>query len=230
MTVPAATDARPTDLPERTARLLVVDRSVLLAEAIASAAIAAGYEDVQVVSGAGLARRLMNERQPTIALIDLALASANGFELLQGIQRDFPGTGVVLIVDETYDQSLAVEALVTGAAGLVYRSQGIASLLRVLEVVHKGDTAIPRHLTGLLLHALRQRPVQQHGRVQLSTRQREVLRLVARGLTDRDISEALNISMTTVRSHLRIIFEKTATANRTAAALWANAYFDERVV
>ncbi len=189
--------------------------------------MAAGYEDTQVASGAGLARRVMNEPQPTIVLVDLALASTNGFELLQGIQRDFLDARVVLIVDDAMYQPLALEGLVIGASGLVYRNQGIASLLRVLQVVDGGDVAIPRDVTALMLHALRQRPVQHHSRVQLSTRQREVLELVARGLTDRDISEELRISMTTVRSHLRVIFEKTSTGNRTAAALWANAYLDE---
>jgi DNA-binding NarL/FixJ family response regulator len=208
--------------PERPARLLIVDRSVLLAEAIASAAVGAGYEDARVVSSTEVARQLLSVRQPTVALIDLLLAAANEFELLRGIQNDFPETCVVLIVEDTVHQPL-----VLGASGLVYRSQGIASLLRVLEVVCGGDTAIPRDVTGLLLQALRQRPAQPRGRVQLSTRQKDVLQLVARGMTDKDISEELQISMTTVRTHLRAIFEKTATGNRTAAALWASVYFGE---
>src|SRR5690606_11207779 len=102
-------------------------------------------------------------------------------DLLLGIGRDFPDTRVVLIADDSSDQQRAVDALVVGAAGLVYRSQGVASLLRVLDVVRGGDTAIPRHLTTLLLAALRKRPHRLSDSVQLSTRQREVLRLVARG-------------------------------------------------
>lgn len=207
--------------------MLIVDRSVLLAEAIASAALGAGYVEARVVAGAEVARRVVSERPPTVALIDLLLAAANGFDLLQGILRDAPDTCVALIVDDAVYQPLAVEALVLGASGLVYRSQGIGSLLRVLQVVCDGDSAIPRDVAGLLLQALRQRPLHKPGRAQLSARQQDVLRLVALGLTDRDISGELQISMTTVRTHLRAIFEKTATANRTAAALWASVYFDE---
>lgn len=227
MIVPAESNTRPTGPAKRPDRLLIVDRSALLAEAIANAALGAGYEDAWVVSSVELARRLMRERRPTVVLIDLVLASANGFELLHGILRDFPEICLALIVDDTIYQPLAVEALVLGASGLVYRSQGIASLLRVLEVACGGDSAIPRNVAGLLLQALRQRPTHQFGRAQLSARQQDVLRLVARGLTDKDISDELHISLTTVRSHLRAIFEKTATANRTAAALWASVYLDE---
>lgn len=207
--------------PSRSDRLLIVDRNVLLADAIAAAATAAGYGGVQVVSSTGQALRIVPGNAVSLILADLELAAGDDFRLLRQLHSLRADVDVVLIVDDSYVQQQAVDALVIGAAGLVYRSQGISSLLRVLDVVRAGDTAIPRHLAGLLLEALRQRPVHQSGKVQLSARQQEVLRLVARGLTDRDISEALHISMTTVRSHLRVIFEKTETGNRTAAALWA---------
>ena len=207
--------------PSRSDRLLVVDRNLLQAEAIASAALAAGYGSAQVVNSTDRSLRILQRQSATLVLADLALAAMDDYHLLREVQREHPESRVVLIVGDGYDQRRAVDALVVGAAGLVYRTQGVASLLRVLDVVRSGDTAIPRHLTGLLLEALRQRPVQSSGTVQLSARQQEVLRLVAKGLTDRGISEALHISMTTVRSHLRVIFEKTETGNRTAAALWA---------
>src|SRR5690606_24442499 len=137
--------------------LLIVERNVLLAEAIGTAATNAGFHDARVVTGTGPAQALMRAFPPQIVLADLELAAVNGFELLRGIRQDFPATRVVLIADETSDRQRAVDALVAGAAGLVYRSQGVASLLRVLDVVHNGETAIPRHLTALLLDALRKR-------------------------------------------------------------------------
>jgi two-component system, NarL family, response regulator DevR len=224
-----STDPVQADPPSRHERLLIVDRNVLLADAIASAAVAAGYGDAQVVNSVDVALRLMPARVPSLVLADLELAARNDFHLLRQIQRQYAGTNVILIVDDSYNQHLAVDALVIGAAGLAHRSQGIASLLRVLDVVRGGDAAIPRHLAGLLLDTLRRRPVQQAGIVQLSARQQEVLRLVAQGLTDRDISERLHIALTTVRSHLRVIFEKTETGNRTAAALWAGIHLPDNV-
>ena len=222
-----STDPVQVDPPSRHDRLLVVDRNVLLADAIASAALAAGYGDAQVVNGVDVALRLMHTRAPSLVLADLELAARNDFHLLRQIHRQYADTHVVLIVDDTYDQHQAVDALVIGAAGLAYRSQGIASLLRVLDVVRGGDAAIPRHLAALLLEVLRQRPVHQAGSVQLSARQQEVLRLVAQGRTDREISEKLHIGLTTVRSHMRAIFEKTETGNRTAAALWAGIHLSD---
>ena len=227
MSVPVSVKSVEVDPPSRHDRLLIVDRNVLLADAIASAATVAGYGDAQVVSGAAMALRMMETRASSLVLADLELAALNDFRLLRQIHRQYAGTNVVLIVDDSYNQHQAVDALVIGAAGLAYRSQGIASLLRVLDVVRGGDAAIPRHLASLLLDVLRQRPVHQSGSVQLSPRQQEVLRLVAQGLTDRDISEKLHIGLTTVRSHLRVIFEKTETGNRTAAALWAGIHLPD---
>lgn len=208
-------------------RLLIVERHVLLAEAIAAAAGGAGYGETRVVSDAAMALRIMQTSPPDIVLANLGVVAGDGFDFLTSISGSYPETRVVLIVDDAHDQREAVDALVAGADGLVYRSQGITSLLRVLDVVRRGETAIPRHLTGLILETLRLRPPQHPGMAQLSARQREVLKLVAQGLTDRDISEELHISMTTVRSHLRAIFEKTGTGNRTAAALWAGAHLPD---
>lgn len=227
MSASISPDAASIPPPSRDDRLLIVDRNVLQADAIAGAAMTAGYGSAQVITSTGNALRILQSSAISLVLADLELAAGDDFNLLRQLHRLYPDVAVVLIVDDSYNQHQAVDALVSGAAGLAYRSQGIGSLLRVLDVVRSGDTAIPRHLAGLLLEALRQRPVHQPGKVQLSSRQQEVLRLVAQGKTDRDISEALHISMTTVRSHLRVIFEKTETGNRTAAALWAGIHLPD---
>jgi DNA-binding NarL/FixJ family response regulator len=155
------------------------------------------------------------------------MAADNDFELLQGLSADFPKVRVIVMMDDACNPHLAVDALMFGAAGLACRDLGVASLLRVIDLVRQGETAVPRRLNGLLVTTLRQRPMHPAGKVQLSARQRQVLSMVAKGATDKEISEALHISLTTVRSHLTAIFEKTETVNRTAAALWANAYIDE---
>lgn len=208
-------------------RLLIIDASVLLADSIASAVLSAGYGTVQSAPNSCIAIELMAQSTPTMVLAALELVANNDFELLQSIATDFPQARVVVMMDGASDLQLAVDALLFGADGLVCRDLGIASLLRVLDLVREGETAVPRRLTGLLVNTLRQRPMRPAAKVQLSTRQSEVLKMVAKGATDKDISKALHISLTTVRSHLTAIFEKTETVNRTAAALWASAYIDE---
>lgn len=221
--IDSLTVARPKDRE----RLLLIDDSVLLSESIASAALNAGYGSAQVAPNRCTAVRLMTQRPPTMVLCDLVMATDNDFELLQGVATDYPKVRVIVMMDGSCDPHLAVDALLFGAAGLACRDLGIASLLRVLDLVRQGETAVPRRLNGLLVNTLRQRPMRPAGEVQLSARQREVLQMVAKGASDKDISKALHISLTTVRSHLTAIFEKTETGNRTAAALWASAYIDE---
>jgi DNA-binding NarL/FixJ family response regulator len=213
--------------PKDRERLLIIDTSVLLADSIASAVLAAGYGEARVAHCPNLALRLMGQRAPTMVLADLGLATDNEFELLQALAAEFSQARVIVMMDGEDDPQLAVDALLYGAAGLACRNLGVESLLRVLDLVREGETAVPRRLNRLLVNTLRQRPMRPAGKVQLSARQREVLMMVAKGATDKDISEALHISLTTVRSHLTAIFEKTETVNRTAAALWASAYIDE---
>lgn len=212
---------------KRHERLVVADSTTLLAEAIATAALAHGYGNARVASGSANLLRLIDQCPPTLLLADIDLAARDDFSLLRSISERAPDIKVVLMIDGRMEPNLAVEALVHGVDGLACRDQGISSLLRVLDLVRSGEVVVPRHLTALLVQTLRQRPARHAGAVQLSTRQREVLRLLATGATDKDICRQLNISLTTVRSHLAAIFEKTETGNRTAAALWASTYLDQ---
>lgn len=213
--------------PRRLERMTVLHHDTFLAEAIASAARSEGYTMVNVVSTCGAAYDEIRKTNATLLLACLDLLASNDFDMLHLVIENSPETKVVTLADGASDPHLAVEALALGASGLACRDQGIQSLFRVLDLVRDGETVVPRHLTGSLVGALRNRRTKSHPAVHLSSRQREVLRLVARGATDKDICEELNISLTTVRSHLAAIFERTQTGNRTAAALWANAYLDD---
>lgn len=224
---PIQIDSLSVTRPKARERVLVIERSVLLAEAVANSVVGAGYGEAQVSPSPVAAVRLLSQRPFTMVLVDLLLAVQDDFDLLQVLSTDFPQARVVVMMDDVCDPHVAVDALLFGADGLACRDLGIASLLRVLDLVRQGEIAIPRRLNGLLVNTLRQRPSRQAGNVQLSVRQRQVLGMVAKGATDKDICEALHISLTTVRSHLTAIFEKTETGNRTAAALWASAFLDE---
>jgi DNA-binding NarL/FixJ family response regulator len=136
---------------------------------------------------------------------------------------------IVVMLRETHsdDVDLVVRAFVNGAVGLVSKDRGVDSLMKVLEVVRQGEAAIPRWVARAVVDALRFGPALMEQQAGLSPRQRQVLALVARGLTDRQIARQLNITAPTVRSHLEAIFEKTRTTNRTAAARWATQYLIE---
>ena len=205
----------------RVDRLLIVDRDVLLADALAAAAEDAGFSDVQVIAGAEMVPRYVQKQPPTVLLAGLDLAIKQDCRLLGAVKRESPASRVVLIVDDSHDEGPVIEGLVAGARGVVYRNQGMDSLLRVLEVVRGGGVAIPRCLSEAMLEALRQRPVERLVEVQLSERQRAVLDLAGRGLSDKEIGDELMISPATVRSHMKSIFEKIGVNNRVDATHWA---------
>ena len=213
--------------PRSLERLMLVYGDTLLGEAIASAARSDGYGAVSVVPDAGTVLGTLCQEAPTLVLGEIGLLALNDFDLLHILMENAPAARVVAVCNGDGESLLAIDALAHGAAGLACRNQGITSLFRVLDLVRDGETTVPRHLTAALVHSLRQRPMRTPNTAQLSARQRDVLRLVARGATDKDICQQLNISLTTVRSHLAAIFEKTATGNRTAAALWANTFLDD---
>lgn len=226
-TSPVAEATLPVDEPT----LLVVDNHVLMAEAIAAAAMRAGYSDVRIAASVAECHRILNTGwRPAAILIDMELARPNGFEALEDLAFRYPSVPLVVMFRETgpEDVDLEVSAFVNGAVGLVSKDRGVESLLRVLDVVRHGGAAIPRSISRAVVEALRLGPALVEKQADLSPRQREVLALIARGLTDREIALYLRISLPTVRSHIEAIFEKTATTNRTAAARWASMHLDER--
>ena len=213
------------------ATLLVVDNHVLMAEAIAAAALRAGYSDVRIAASVAECYRILNAGwRPAAILIDMELARPNELEALEDLTFQFPGIPLVVMFRESgpEDVDLEVQAFVNGAVGLVSKDRGVESLLRVLDVVRHGGAAIPRSISRAVVEALRHGPALVEKQARLSPRQREVLALIARGLTDREIALYLHISLPTVRSHIEAIFEKTGTTNRTAAARWASMHLDER--
>jgi len=213
--------------PKRDESLMVLHSDVLLAESVAGAATSDGYGEVSVMHTGGEVFRALRQEAPTLLLAELELAAENDFDIVHLMTENVPQLRSTVVVDGSADPQMALDALVHGVHGLACRDRGVASLFRVLDLVRSGETVVPRHMTGHLVRSLRQRPVRTNPTARLSARQRDVLRLVAQGATDRDICDQLNISLTTVRTHLAAIFEKTKTGNRTAAALWANAYLDE---
>ena len=210
--------------------LLIADDHTLLAEAVASAALRGGYSEARVASSVREIYQLLNSGwKPAVCLIELELIRPNDFEALEEIGSRAPEVPVVVMYRETdaKNSDLILRAFVQGAVGLVSKDRGVDSLMRVLEVVRQGEAAIPRSMALAVVEALRYGPPLMEQEVGLTERQRQVLALVARGLTDRQIARQLAISAPTVRSHLEAIFEKTHTANRTAAARWASLHLDE---
>jgi DNA-binding NarL/FixJ family response regulator len=183
-------------------------------------------DDLLVVAEAGdgeEAVRLARQHVPDVALMDIAMPGLNGIEATKEIKALSPNTAILILT--AYDDDQYVFALLeAGAAGYLLKNVRGRDLVKAIRAVHGGDS---------VLHPVIARKVIDHfaqsagslpelpGAVQLSDRELGVLRLAARGMSNRDIARDLHLSERTIQAHLSTIFTKMEVGSRTEAVVQA---------
>ena len=182
--------------------------------------------DVQVVAEAPSAEealRVAAEIKPDVMLIDIDLPGMNGLRLLRELRPRLPETKFVMLTVST-SQADVLEAVRLGAMGYLTKDLDADALLRSIRGVRDGDLAMPRRLAARTMRDLVEGVggrAMEHGTLgleALSPREEEILRLLADGMTDREIGEALTISTRTVETHESNILRKLGSRNRAEAA------------
>jgi len=182
--------------------------------------------DLEVVAEASTAEEAVDralEVRPDILLLDIDLPGASGLNLLRDLGPRLPDTRIVLLTVSTAQRDVT-EAMRLGAAGYLTKDMNPDALMRAVRGVLQGDLAMPRRLAAStmrdLAEAARRRPGEgrTEGTATLTGREDEILRMLADGLTDREIGEALSISTRTVESHVGNILRKLDARNRADAA------------
>ena len=210
-------------------RVLLADDHVLVREGTRE--LLEHEEDIRVVAEASdgqQAVQLASELQPDVVIIDAAMPGINGVDATRRIRALSPGTAVLLL--SAYDNDAYVFAsLEAGAAGYLLKSSQAKELIQAVRIVHSGGSALHPAIARRLVDRLvgsppagsdkgeRPRPLPEEP----SDREKEVLRLVARGWTNRDIARQLSIGLRTVQAHLSNVFSKTGTRSRTEAVVLA---------
>ncbi len=158
---------------------------------------------------AALAEVRAGEDDLDLVLLDLGLPGMDGFAALERLRRDHPAVPVVMLSasERARDVKRALDA---GAAGFIPKSTRGSVLLSALRLVLSGGVYVP----PLMLDAAEGAPAPD-----LTPRQVEVLRLMARGLTNKEISGVLGIAAGTVKTHIVRIYEVLDVSNRTEAAM-----------
>jgi two-component system response regulator NreC len=190
-------------------KLIIADDHVVVREGLT--ALIQDAPDMMVVGQAntGLeALDLIDRHKPHLALLDISMPYMTGLEAAAKIKSEHPQTPVVILTmhEET---AFFFEALRAGAAGYIMKGAASDELLKAIRVVCRGDIYLPPHLTGLLV----QNYLMTHQSAPppddpLTSREREVLKLIAQGMTNRKIAQQLTISINTVKSHRRQIYQK----------------------
>lgn len=169
------------------------------------------------VEAVALARRL----RPDVALLDIRMPRMDGLEALRQLSGPGVAEPVRVVVVTTFDLDEYVHtALRHGACGFLLKDSGPALLVEAIRAAVSGEALISPAVTVRLLAHL-SRPVPPDGREQLSPRELDVVKLVARGMTNAEIAQQLFISLGTVKTHLSNAQAKLAARNRVEMAAWA---------
>ena len=210
-------------VPERI-RILLADDHAVLREGMRD--LLSREPDLEVVGEAatGLeAVELCEQLRPDVALMDIVMPGVNGIEATRRIKRSSPTTAVLIL--SAYDDDRYVLGLLeAGAAGYLLKSARGEELIQAIRAVDAGESVLhPSVMARLLARAMRSKsgPSARDDERSLTQRELEVLRLAARGMSNKDIANELALSLPTVKAHLVNVFNKMGVGSRTEAVLQA---------
>ncbi len=204
-------------------RVMLVDDHPLVRFAVRQALASS---DLEVVGEAATAEEAMEtalEARPDVMLVDIALPGMGGIELVRELAPRLPATRMIMLTVSTAERDL-MAAMDQGASGYLTKDLSPEALQRAIRGAHAGDLAMPRWMADRLIRRLvdrahRPRVADGDATIEdLSIREAEVLRMLADGLTDREIAETLVISIRTAQSHVSNVLHKMGVRHRAEAA------------
>lgn len=216
-------------------RVVICDDQDVVREGLrAIIGTATGVEVVGLAANGTQAVEVVGQTLPHVVLMDLNMPGVTGVQATHTIRQRFPSVRVLVL--STYDADEWVfDAIRAGASGYLLKDTPRAELLDAIVGTAAGKTFVDAAVAGKLFARIATPDAAPEGAPDgppsaqrptgigdaLSDREREVLRLLARGLSNKDIAAQLFLSQGTVRNHVSVIFEKLGVADRTQAALLA---------
>ena len=191
-------------------RVILVDDHAVVREGIRR--VLEEDSDVQIVAEAGGGRDAVEQAGrtlPDIVVMDIAMADMNGIEATRRITAKAPEVKVI-VLSAYSDKRYVVEALEAGARAYVLKADVADELLRAVDAVTRGHRYLSSEVAGAVVDSYvgRQFPSDRSASSVLGAREREVLQLVAEGMTSREIAQRLHIADKTVAAHRHNIMEK----------------------
>lgn len=209
-----------TERPTDPVRILLVDDHPLLRRGLADLL---RMEDDLLPSGEAAtgedAIRLASEQDFDLILLDLNMPGLNGIETIVGLRR----AGVdarIIIFTVSDDHADVIEALREGADGYLLKDMEPEALISQIRQAAHGRVAISPELTQILARAVQGRKSESRPLPELTKRERDVLRLIARGQSNKVIARNLDITEGTVKVHAKRLLQKLGVRSRTEAAIW----------
>ena len=203
-------------------RVLIADDHSLFRDGISSLLQAAGFDVVGGASNGQEAIDLALQLRPDLILMDVSMPTMNGIDAAREIKTRLPEIKIVMLTVADEDRIL-IDAVKAGANGYLNKSLDANEFLEMLNGVQRGESAMHRQTMTRLLESLSDF---SHGHdhestSNLTSREIELLQLVARGQSNKAIAQALSISPNTVKYHMKSILQKLGVQNRAEAVATA---------
>jgi two-component system, NarL family, response regulator LiaR len=181
-----------------------------------------GIEVVGEAEDGEQAVRIVDRLRPDVILMDLEMPGVGGIEASRQISEQQPDVKIVVLTSHAAEEDV-FPALKAGALGYLLKHSAPDDVVRAIHQAHRGETVLHPAIARMVLQELNRPsgPRQTPTTDPLSARELEVLRLLARGMSNQEIADVLIVGEATVRSHVSAILRKLQLASRTQAALYA---------
>ncbi|MDX1932853.1 MAG: response regulator transcription factor [Capsulimonadales bacterium] len=202
-------------------RLVLVDDHAIWRGGVRSMLEDTEFQVVGEAASGKEALRVVEETRAALVLLDIRMAGGDGLDALQAIKQALPRTTVVMLT--TYDNpTYMARAVAGGAAGYLLKGVEQEELLRALRAVMRGEMLLdPKELVRSLRSVGKDTANLADLIEPLTEREQEVLRLVATGMSNREIATVLFVAESTVKTHVEHIIGKLGVSDRVQAAVWA---------
>ncbi|NTU74976.1 MAG: response regulator transcription factor [Anaerolineaceae bacterium] len=186
-------------------------------------ALLQGEADMDVVGECGNGAEALEQYprlKPDIVLMDLVMPVMDGIEAIQRIRADHPKARILVLTSFTTNEKVFA-AIKAGAAGYLLKDSDPEELIKAIHQVHRGESSLHPSIAHKLLAEFSQPAPVKNDAEQLTEREKEVLALIARGLSNQEIAAQMVVSPATIHSHVSRILAKLQVSSRTQAALFA---------
>ncbi len=209
-------------------RLLVIEDNRLLREGIS--AMIKEQSDMKVTAAIGTGENILekiNTLKPDVTLLDLGLRNQNSLQVVKSVRKKFPSTKII-VMDLVPVHEEILEFVQAGVSGFILKDATVNDFLKTIRSVAEGNKVLPNNLTDSLFSQIVEYAVRGPKSssliksVRMTKREKQVIELIADGLTNKEIAQKLHLSTFTVKSHVHNILEKLALHTRVQIAKYAH--------
>ncbi|OGU55343.1 MAG: hypothetical protein A2V66_03980 [Ignavibacteria bacterium RBG_13_36_8] len=204
-------------------RLLLIEDNRLLRNGVMS--ILKPHKDINIVAASGDSKNTVlkiHKLKPNVVLLDLGLRSQNSLHVVEMVRKEFPEAKII-VMDLAPVQADILQYVRAGASGFILKDASLDDFLITIRLVSEGGKVLPPLLadslfTQIVEYAVRSGKGKLKEAIKMTKREREVIKLISAGMSNKEIGQKIHISSYTVKSHIHNIMEKLALHTRLEVA------------